>query len=208
MKELVNKIITNLHIFILLYGLYAGYELYIAHDVQVSEVKNQIPEVEAQIVQTKKKLKEIETFVKKAEEYKLRVEEVAKNIENVQKQLPAETNDSTILTFFQTEMATLNIKEPSLTPGKETTSTYYISKDYVLKAKGTFLQFLIFFERMGNTSRIYNIKDLKLVNTTGSQKGRFQMISAEATIQAYRYNPSFKVDRGFDKLDKLDTAVQ
>lgn len=201
MKELVNKAIANIHFVVLLWGLYGAYELYDAHSIQVNEVNIQIPEVEMQIEQTKKKIKEIQIFVKQAEEYKLRVEEVAKNIENVQKQLPSETNDSQILSYFQSEMSTLNIKEPSLVPGKETTSTYFISKEYAIKAKGTFLQFLIFLERLGTTSRIYNVKDLKLVNNSANQKGRFQMINAEATIQAYRFNPSFKVDRGFDKIN-------
>jgi hypothetical protein len=45
--------------------------------------------------------------------------------------------------------------------------------------------------------RIYNIKNLKLTNSSDTQKGRFQIIEGESVIQAFRYNPDFKVDRGF-----------
>jgi Tfp pilus assembly protein PilO len=197
MKELVNKVISNLHVFILLYGLYGLWVLYDEHTIQLEEVISRGAGVDEEIVKAQKKVAEIQDFVKKTDEYKLRVEDVAKNIETVQKQLPAETNDTQILTFFQSEINSLNIKDANFNPGKEDKSTYYISKEYTLKAKGTFLQFLIFFERIGNADRIYNIKNLKLTNTSDNQKGRFQIIEGEGVIQAFRFNPEFKVDRGF-----------
>ena len=197
MKELVNGFISNLHLFLLVYGLYGGWVMFDEHSVQLEEIQNRGPEIEQEIIVNQKKVKEIQEFVKKADEYKVRVEEVAKNIETVQKQLPAETNDTQILTYFQAEINALNIKDASFTPGKEDKSTYFISKEYTLKAQGTFLQFLIFFERIGNADRIYNVKSLKLSSGNDPQKGRFQMIMGEGLVQAFRFNPDFKVDRGF-----------
>ena len=198
MKELGNKIISQLHIFILLYGAYTGYFLWEEHDVQYQELLNELPAIQEDIEKTSKKVKEIDEFKKKSEESKIRVEEVAKNIELAQRQLPSEINDTNIMNFFQEEINTLNIKESSFVPGNETKSTYYIAKEYSLKAKGTFLQFLVFFERLAAASRIYNVKSLKLISTGDSQRGRFQMISTDSLIQAFRYNPEFKVDRGFE----------
>lgn len=197
MKELVNSFISNLHVFLLVYGLYGGWVMYDEHSIQYEEILSRGPQVEQEIIMNQKKVKEIEEFVKKADEYKVRVEEVARNIETVQKQLPAETNDTQILTYLQSEINSLNIKDASFTPGKEEKSTYFISKEYSLKAQGTFLQFLIFFERIGNADRIYNVKNLKLSSGNDPQKGRFQMITGEGLVQAFRFNPEFKVDRGF-----------
>lgn len=199
MKELVNKFIGSIHIFILLYGLYGTWVMYDEHILQLEDIQNRGSGLEAEIAKAQQKVKEIEDFVKKADEYKVRVEEVARNIENVQKQLPADTNDSQILSFFQTEINSLNLRDANFTPGSEDTSTYYISKDYSIQAKGTFLQFLIFFERIANADRIYNIKTLKLLNDNDAQRGRFQVISGEGVIQAFRYNPDFKVERGFQE---------
>lgn len=197
MKELANKFISQMHLFLLLYGLYGGWVMYDEHVVQLEEIISRGTSLDQEIATNQKKVSEIQEFLKKADEYKVRVEEVAKNIETVQKQLPAETNDNQILHFFQTELSSLNLKNPSFSPGNEEKSTYFISKEYSLKAEGTFLQFLIFFERVGNADRIYNIKNLKLYNETDNQKGRFQMIKGEGIIQAFRYNPEFKVERGF-----------
>lgn len=200
MKELANKFISNLHVFIVLYGLYGAWMSYDAHTVQMENLNSQFPSLEAEIISNQKKVKEIQEFVKKTEESKVRVEEVAKNIESAQKQLPADINDNQILTFFNQEISSLNIKDPQIVPGKETSSTYFISKEYMIKANGTFLQFLIFFERIGNSTRIYNVKNLKLINPDANQRGRFQMIVGEGIIEAFRFNPDFKVDRGFDKI--------
>ena len=200
MKDLVNKFISNLHFFIILYALYGMWILFDEHSIKMEELNNQFPLVQSEIETTKKKVKEIQEFVKKTEESKIRVEEVAKNIEAAQKQLPAEINDNQILTFFNQEISSLNIKDPNIVPGSEKPSTYFISKEYNLKAKGTFLQLMIFFERIGNATRIYNVKNLKLTNSEPNQRGRFQMISGESVIEAFRFNPDFKVDRGFDKI--------
>jgi Tfp pilus assembly protein PilO len=198
MKDLANKFIANIHFLIVIYGLYGVWETFDANTLRMDELNNQFPSIEAEIVSNQKKVKEIQEFVKKTEESKIRVEEVAKNIESAQKQLPAEINDNQILTVFNQEINSLNIKDPQIVPGSETTSTYFISKDYMIKAKGTFLQFLIFFERIGNATRIYNVKSLKLVNADTSQRGRFQLIAGESVIQAFRFNPEFRVDRGFE----------
>lgn len=198
MKELVNKLISNVHFLILAYGLYSAWIVYDDHSIRMGEIESQFPAIQAEIANNQKKVKEIQEFVKKTEESKVRVEEVAKNIESAQKQLPAEINDNQIITFFNAEIAQLNIKDSNIVPGSEVPSTYFISKEYAVKASGTFLQFLVFFERIGNTTRIFNVKSLKLVNTDNNQRGRFHLISGESTIEAFRYNPDFKVDRGFD----------
>ena len=197
MKELVNKFLINLHAIVLIYGLYGAWVMYDEHTLKVEDLDIQNSAANSELESSQKKIKELDEFSKKTDEYKVRLEEVAKNIETVQKQLPSETNDGQILNYLQGEMKALNIKDSSFTPGKEETSTYYISKSYSLKAQGTFLQFLIFFERLGNADRIYNIKNLKISTPNDTQKGRFQIISGEGVIEAFRFNPEFKVERGF-----------
>ena len=41
MKDLINKIIANLHVFIFLYGLYGVYELWDAHTIAYAELEAQ-----------------------------------------------------------------------------------------------------------------------------------------------------------------------
>ena len=201
MKELSGKFLGNLHWLILLYGLYGAYLKYDEHSIAMEGIESQFVGIDTETVQTKKKLQEIQENMGKIAEFKTRVEDVAKNIESVQRQLPADINDTQISIFLNQEMSTLNIKDTSIVPQQEQTGTYFVSKDYSFKGKGTFLQFLIFFERLGNAARIYNIKSLKLTNSSDSQKGRFQLVNGETVIQAFRLNPDFKVDLGYDTPD-------
>lgn len=205
MKDLINKFISSLHIFIFLYGAYTTWIIYDEHLVRMTDLESQFPSVQEEITKTKKKVKLIQEFKKKTDESKIRVEEVAKNIEAAQRQLPPEINDSQILGYFNQEIGSLNIKDPNSKPGIEKAGTYFISKEYIVTVNGTFLQLLIFFERLASSDRIYNVKSLKLVNNQSGQRGRFQMISGEFIIEAFRYNPDFKVDRGFENVE---TAVE
>lgn len=195
MKDLVNKIAKNLHFFILLYGAWLVFEKYGEHQTRVDEIETRFPEVAQNIMKMEKKVLEIQEFKKRREESEFRVQEVEKNILEAQRRLPETINDNEILTYFNQEMSLLNIKDPTIVPGGETPSTFYISKEYSLRAKGTFLQFLVLLERIGTASRIYNVRSLRLVTSGEVQRGRFQMISAESIIEAFRYNPDFKVNR-------------
>jgi len=197
MKEFLNKIIASIHWVVVGLGLWNIWFIYEDHSVQIEEVLSRETQIESEIGEKKKSLEEIKDYVRKADEFKARIEQVAKNIESTQRQLPQETNDDKIISFFKSEMGLLNIKEGSVISNQEQKSTYYISKDFSLKAEGTFLQFLVFFERLKEQDRIYSIKELKIINSNDKQKGRFKMLSFQGVIQAYRYNPDFKVDRGF-----------
>lgn len=197
MKEYLNKVIASVHWIVVGLGLWNIWFLYEDHSLQIEEVISRETQIESEIGEKKKSLEEIKDYVRKADEFKSRIEQVAKNIETTQRQLPQETNDDKIISFLKSEMGLLNIKEGSVVSNQEQKSTYYISKDFSLKAEGTFLQFLVFFERLKEQDRIYSIKELKIVNSNDKQKGRFKMLSFQSVIQAYRYNPDFKVDRGF-----------
>lgn len=197
MKEFLNKIIASIHWVVVGLGLWNIWFIYEDHSVQIEEVLSRETQIESEIGEKKKSLEEIKDYVRKADEFKARIEQVAKNIESTQRQLPQETNDDKIISFLKSEMGLLNIKEGSVISNQEQKSNYYISKDFSLKAEGTFLQFLVFFERLKEQDRIYSIKELKIINSNDKQKGRFKMLSFQGVIQAYRYNPDFKVDRGF-----------
>ena len=199
MKELSRKLFAKLHWFVLIFVLYNVYTKYEEHSIALEGIESQFSGIDNETVKTEKDLKEIQENKGKIAEFKTRVESVAKNIESVQKQLPSEINDTQISTFLNQEMVTLNIKDTSIVPLQEQSAIYFVSKDYNFKGKATFLQFLIFFERLGNADRIYNIKSLKLTNSSENQKSRFQLVNAESVIQAFRYNPDFKVDLGFDQ---------
>jgi Tfp pilus assembly protein PilO len=75
-------------------------------------------------------------------------------------------------------------------------SQFFVKK-YEMRGYGTFLQFMVFFEKIAENERLLNINEIKLERRAGGQRGRFQVIDAQVIVEAYRYNPSHKEDRGF-----------
>ena len=88
-----------------------------------------------------------------------------------------------------------------LSPGREENKGFYFTKRYELKGNGTFLQFLILLEKIAENERILNIKTLNLKKSDKKQRGRFQVINTSINIEAYRYNPSHREDRGIKAID-------
>lgn len=206
MKELLNKILGNLHVIIMLYTAYGVYERYEVYSTGLQGIKEQTPGIESEIKVLRKKLEAIETYKKNIENSKKSVEEVFKNIERVQRQLPAEVNDIDILDFIAKESRVLNIPEMTTTPLPENPEGFYITKPYKVVAKGTFLQLVVFLERLSRAERIYNIQQFNLESDTTPQKGRFQIINLTGTIETYKYNQNFKESSGVEEINARFSA--
>lgn len=201
MKEFVGKILSVLHILIFAYTAYAVYEYYEQHEAKVTETASQVPGLETEISGLKKRLEAIETYKKNIENSKKSVEEVFKNIERVQRQLPADVNDIDILDYFAKEGRLLNIPELSSTPLPEIPEGFSVTKPYTVKARGTFLQLVVLLERLSRTDRIFNIQKFTLASDDTPQKGRFQVIGLEATIETYKYNQGYRESSGIEEIN-------
>ena len=96
----------------------------------------------------------------------------------------------------------VNIKELSITPEQDFDRGFFIARRYRVKAKATYLQFLIMFEKIAENKRILNVGESVFRKTAEPQKGKFQVIDGLFTIEAYKYNSNFKEDRGIDEIEK------
>ncbi len=202
MKELVGKILAKLHVIIMVYAAYSFYEVYSTHDTLLTEITSQIPEVEEEIQKSEKKLSQIDEFRKNVDQTKLKVTEVFNSIEKVQRQLPSDINDIEVLDFLTKEGRGLNMPEIEPNPMNEEAVGFYISKPYRIKARGTFLQFVIFLERVNAAERLFNVKNLTMRSDSTNQKGRFQVVTLDATIDTFKYNQSHKESSGIEEIEK------
>lgn len=201
MSELPNKLLAQLHILILLYAAYSVYTSYEEFEANYAAQEQQVPGIESDISNFKKRLKAIDQYKKNIENSRKSVEEVFKNIERVQKQLPAEVNDIDILDYIAKEGRGLNVPEIVGTPMKEQAEGFYVIKPYEIKARGTFLQLVVFMERLAGAERLYNVRKFKLSADEVPQKGRFQVISLLAEIETYKYNQSYKESSGLEEIN-------
>ena len=159
--------------------------------ISVLENENK-PVLESNILKLKGALKKSKAIEAQLTVFRDRIAEVTKQITEVQKQLPETLVETDILDLFAKETNILNIKDVTFTPGEERSKDFYMVKKYLIKGRGTHLQFLVFFERLRKQERIFNVEDIKITTPKEESKGRFHLVDLEATIEAFRYNPSFK----------------
>lgn len=190
MKDIINKIIQLLPLIYLSYIAYDEFLVYQEGDVELQKVVDQVKDINSKIKQTKERNRKALEFEQNLEVSRNKVKEVAAQIENVQKQLPNSTSDSEILETFSNEANMINMKNTTITPLKEEGRDFYFAKQYDVASEGTYLQFLVFFERIGMQDRLFNISSLMLSNSEGKHKGRFQHLKMKAVMEAFRYNPA------------------
>lgn len=198
----MGALLSKLHYIIILWVVYGVYQKYEEHTEALEMLNGQIPSIQIMIKKAIQQKDEIKTYNQDIAEAKLRIEKVASEIEKLQKQLPSNISDADNLDLLSRLASGLNIKNPFLTPGDEENRGFYLTKKYKFKGLGTFLQFLIMLEKISMQERILNIHDVQFVKSNEKQRGRFQLLNINLTIESYRYNPNFKEDRGIEEIEK------
>jgi Tfp pilus assembly protein PilO len=198
----MQKLFKNLHWIIIAIAAFNFYSTYMKAEEDFTNVTSQIEAQKIILNKNKKIQKEISNYYKNLNDEKENIERVAKGIEKMQQLLPSEISDTENITLIRKMADDVNIKELSITPDTDSDRGFYIARRYKLKGKATFLQFLIMFEKIGENKRILNIGESTFQKTSSPQRSRFQVIDGEFVLEAYRFNPNFKEDRGIDEIQK------
>lgn len=201
----MEKIIAKAHIFFLLYVLWQGFLVYEEQSAEVALLEERLPIISNNIKREEKKKARTKDFLKDVNEAKDRIETVAAEVEKLQRQLPAEVSDPENLGLIKGIAEQMNIKNVILAPGEEEDKGFYLIKNYNFKGTGTFLQFLIFFEKIAENERLLNINEFELVKVEQERRGRFQLINGTVKIGAYKFNANYKEERGIEKIEDAFT---
>ncbi|MGK0367467.1 MAG: Tfp pilus assembly protein PilO, partial [Thermoproteota archaeon] len=201
MSSIQNMFLRLLPYMIMGYASWSFLMYFEEHQEKLESRISRIEGITSKITISERKIKKIQQFRKNLEESKLRIKEVSGQIAKVQKQLPTNVNDTVVLDFLQNEASFINMKKVELAPLGEKPKGFYISKNYSYKAEGTYLQFLIFFERLANSERLFNVKKLVLRSEGVKQKGRFTLIQCETVLESYKYNEAHVEDTGIDEIE-------
>lgn len=193
-------IISKLHYLIIFYIAFTVYEKMEAHNKQLEDILSQKDMFNSKIIASKKKIKQAKSFVKDLEASRNQVKEVARQIEVVQKQLPNEANDTEILGMLSRDSEALKMRDIVMTPKGEQLKDFYFVKEYSMTAIGTYLQGLIFFERLNNLDRLINVNAVKIETIESKKGGRYQLVKMDYDMEVYRYNPAYTQDTGIDTI--------
>lgn len=204
----MGKFLAQLHWIIIAYGAWGAYEVYDEHAIAMAQIEEQFPVTEEAIKSAEQKMSKIDEFRKNLDQSKLRVTEVFNNISQVQKQLPTEINDIEILDFISKEAKTLNIPEIDVSPTTELPMGFYISKPYSVKARGTFLQFVVLLERINAAERLFNIKNLTIRSEDDIQKTRFRVVTLELMLDTFKFNSRHQETSGVDEVVDQEVSTK
>ncbi len=196
------KILKNLHWFIIAYAAFNFYTMYEAKNEEIVGLEGQVEVQKTALVRNKNTQKEISNYYANIKEEKDKIEKVALEIEKMQQLLPSEISDTENIHLLRSLADDVNVKDISIAPEQEANRGFFFARRYKIKAKATFLQFLILFEKIGENKRILNVGEATFRKSDEPQRGKFQIIAGEFVIEAYRYNAQFKEDRGIDAIEK------
>lgn len=189
MKELLIK---NIHWLLIFYAANNIFMLYEEKSEQFENIIAQTPVLSAKIQKEKRKLVQIEDFKKNLSATKKRVTEVVKQIEKVQKQLPSDVNDAEVQKLLSNIGSKLRVQDEQQAPKNETNNGFYFAKEYEYKARGTFIQSLIFFENLEKAERILNVKSFQINRIQENVRSRFQIVDFKIVIESFRYNKNYR----------------
>lgn len=198
----MEKLLKNLHWMIIAYACFELYTMYTEANERLLNIESQEEVQKIELIKNKKIQREISNYYKNIEEEKLKIERVASEIEKMQQLLPSEISDSDNINLLRKMGDDINIKEMSIAPEVESDRGFFYARRYRIKAKATYLQFLIMFEKIAENKRILNVGESSFKKSEQPQRSKFQVIEGEMIIEAYRYNANFKEDRGIEKIEQ------
>jgi Tfp pilus assembly protein PilO len=186
-------LISSLH-FILIawvgWGTYADFNTFFETRRAVEE---SIAETNQRVTKAQKTLGEIRDFESNIEVLKKRIDDIIKQIDEMKKSFPETIVDAEILGDLSKEATSLNLQTPAVAPREEFDRGFYFAKQFEMKARGTYLQFIVFFERLSKKQKIFNVQYMKIFNDQTLQKGRYGLLNIETLIESFRYNHKYKI---------------
>lgn len=187
---MLGAIFSKAHIIIILYGLWNAWEIWEDHSLKVGDISAQIPIVKGRINKLKRDRKRVKGYLEDIEKAKEKIKLVEEEVRVIQKKLPEKIQDSTNISIIKDIGSKLNIQNIFLAPGTEDDRGFYFAKKYDLTGTGTYLQFLLLFEKLSSAEQLFNVSSIEFKKSDVKRRGRYQLVNAKVSIESYRYNPN------------------
>lgn len=180
----------NIHWFIIIYTVWTGYGAYGEKSTEKDELEGRVSAQRTKLKQVTKQRKEIQKYFEDISTSKEQMSKVEGELALAKQRLPDRIDDNKNTKTFSDIANKLNMINATITPSVESNKGFYFEKRYGLLGKGTFLQFLVFIEKIAGLDDLFNIKKVSFKPDNEKNRGRFQILKGEVSIAAYRYNPS------------------
>lgn len=198
----MGALLRNLHWIIILASIALTVKDYFELEEGAQAKKAEIAKSEEDLAKNEKIKKGIKKYLSNIDEEKAKIERVAQEIEKTQQLLPSDISDTENIGLLRKMSEEINMKEVSISPDQDDNRGFYIARKYKFKAKATYLQFLVIFEKIAESTRILNVGELEFKKLDQPQRSKFQLIDGTFFLEAYKYNMGYKEDRGLEVIEK------
>jgi Tfp pilus assembly protein PilO len=189
----MDKLLKNLHIIIIAYGVLTAYTAFEDFTLKQEQLERKIPPINSKISKEKKKIKDLENFRNSITEYQDQIGAIKGQIDELRKKLPSDDERTIVLEELKAEASSLNLKEITFKPKYKDEKGVYFANGIEVLGIGTYLQFLIFFERMASSNRIINVKEFAITEPDKKlNRGRFYLVNSRIIIETFEYNENYK----------------
>ncbi len=208
LKEFLEKLQWS-HVILAIGGAAAFFYFTLDH-TEIETRQQNIEITKNEIQTTSRKIEEAKQFELQFEEKKKRYADLVIELQKLQGALPKQFFLPDLLSELLREAKQLEIEIVSIRPdAKEAVGELYNSLGFNIEAKGTFLQFFVFLDRMANLKRLVSIEDfsiekdgLKFVSLGGVEgafaatkltggKTSYPAVKSMLRIITYRYRGGF-----------------
>jgi Tfp pilus assembly protein PilO len=189
--------------------LYFAFSKYPAIQQERESIDSEIASVRQEKESKEKEFKEIQVAMNDLESTKESLKKQVEELEALRRTLPSDNSDVATIEIIQKIVRDINLQNVYLTPEpNEQNMGFYLIRNINFKATGTYLQFLLLMESIGNNERIFNMPKVSLTKSAKAQRGRFQLVDANVLINTYRYNPDYTEDTGIQKIEEEFKAAK
>lgn len=160
-RDLLEKLKWS-HVFIIV--SVAAALFYFTLDTSEIEMRNQSVLVsEQELASLEKKIQEAKEFERQFEDKKRRYADLVKELQNIQGTLPKQFFLPELLSELLREAKQLEIEITSIQPdASEKKEELYNSLGFDIEARGTYLQFFIFLDRLAGLKRLVSVENFNI----------------------------------------------
>jgi Tfp pilus assembly protein PilO len=201
-KDLLLKLKWSTVIVLIAVGV--GLTYYMLDQTEIERREQSIESAKGEISSLERKIQEAKEFEKQFEEKKRRYAELVKQLQALQGALPKEFLLPDLLSDLLGEAKQLELEVTKFKPDeKETPGELYTSLGFDLDMRGTFLQFLVFLDRMATMKRLVTVQ--KIVIDKDDSRKNVTLGGAEGAFGGTRLTGGRTVYPGLTAVVRLMT---
>jgi Tfp pilus assembly protein PilO len=197
----VNVLVKRIPILLSLYVGFLCVEEYQKILENKENLESRINPMEVNLLKKRKTVQDLKKYFKDIDEAKEKISIVANEFSKIQEKLPSEFDVSKFLADLKDSADRILINRVNFSPKDEKDMGFYYSRMIQVEMTATFLQMIVFLERIQNMKELINVENIRVSEVNEEQKGRYQLVSSVIKLETYRFNDKHSAEKEIKRIE-------